>query len=154
MKHLMIGIDPDKDKSGIAISNIKTKEIELYTLGFHDTITYLSARKDEIKEVVIEASWLVKKSSFRIKQEETKEVSYLKGKHVGWNQGVGMCLEDMIKGMGIPYRLQRPLKLVWGKNCRSKISHEEISRFVEFRRGASHIKTTNQEQRDALLLIL
>lgn len=152
MKFLLIGIDPDIEASGIAVKNIETKALELYTKGFFDTVKFLIRNRDSIKEVVVEASWLISKSSWHSSQ--SKETAARIGKDVGRNQATGMCLVDMLKGLGIPVREQKPLKLRWGKDGKSKISHAEIQKIVDFRKAQINVKRTNQEMRDALLLIL
>lgn len=149
---LTIGIDPDIDKSGFAIKNIETKALELYNKGFFDAVEFLKDNKEQIKEVVVEASWLVSKASWH--GSDNKNTASRIGINVGLNQGTGKNLVAMIKALGIPCREVKPLRLRWGKDGRSKISHAEVLKLTEFRKYKVNVKRTNQEMRDALLLIL
>lgn len=153
-KQLIVGIDPDIDKSGVAVRNMDLKTIDLYTLGFYDLVKWIELNKDNIRYIVVEASWLVQKSSFRIRTADSKELASLKGKHVGWNQGVGRCIVSMIVGLGIECREQKPFKLRWGKDGKSKISHLELHKISTFSSHSINVKRTNQEMRDACLLII
>lgn len=153
-KQLIVGIDPDIDKSGVAVRNIELKTIYLYTLPFYDLVKWIEANMDNIRYIVVEASWLLQKSSFRIRAADSKQLASLKGKHVGWNQGVGRCIVSMIVGLGIECREQKPLKLRWGKDGKSKISHIELEKIGNFSSHTINVKRTNQEMRDACLLIM
>ena len=63
MTDLIIGIDPDLEKSGVAVLG---QSLELKNLTFAQTVELFRSHQDEIKKVVIEAGWLNKKSNFRI----------------------------------------------------------------------------------------
>lgn len=78
-KHdMIIGIDPDVDKSGVAELNISTREVEWFSLTFPLLIDYLrSIRKKHLQNesvlVVVEAGWLNKKSCFHDAQGRKAE---------------------------------------------------------------------------------
>ena len=152
MQTLTIGIDPDITKSGVAIKDTKLKTLDLYDLGFFDLISLLIRKKDSIKVVVVEASWLIKKSSWHSSQGQNTASKI--GRDVGLNHGTGLNLVNMIQGLGIAVKLQLPLKKSWGKDGKQKISHIEIQKIVEFRKHTVNVKRTTQEMRDATLLIL
>ena len=62
MTDLIIGIDPDLEKSGVAVLG---RSLELKNLTFAQTVELFRSHQDEIKKVVIEAGWLNEKSNFR-----------------------------------------------------------------------------------------
>ena len=61
---IIIGIDPDVDKSGVALLNTASRCMETSAYDFPNLIDLLIAKRDEAKEknlsliVVVEASWL------------------------------------------------------------------------------------------------
>ena len=59
---MIIGIDPDVDKSGFAIW--QNKELFLYNLSFPKVQEFFLENKDKIKIVIISAGWLNKKINF------------------------------------------------------------------------------------------
>lgn len=68
MTDLIIGIDPDLEKSGVAVLG---RSLELKNLTFAETVELFRTHQDEIKKVVIEAGWLNKKSNFRFGHSKT-----------------------------------------------------------------------------------
>ena len=150
MQTLTIGIDPDITKSGVAVKNSQTKSIELMTLSFYDVFRYLEANKENISKVFIEASWLINKSSWHSSQN--MQTASKIGIKIGLNHGTGINLANIINGLGIPILLKKPLAKKWGFDRKQKISHLEIERLAKL--SSFGIKKSNQEQRDALLLIM
>ncbi|ENG3664447.1 TPA: hypothetical protein RHI59_003621, partial [Acinetobacter baumannii] len=59
---IIIGIDPDLEKSGVAILG---NDLQLKNLTFPETVELFRNEQDSIKKVVIEAGWLNKKANFR-----------------------------------------------------------------------------------------
>lgn len=154
MKTLRVGIDPDVDKSGLAIIDKTTKDIELHNFNCGELVEYLQAKKEQIEYVVIEASWLLGKASFRLNSKDSKEVASLKGLHVGRNQGIGMALVQVLKSLNLTVIERKPLKKIWGKSGKEKISHTELRNLCVKMKYNYNFSRTNQEQRDALLLII
>lgn len=144
---LIIGIDPDVDKSGVATINKKTMQFTLKTLRFFELFKYLEENKEFIKEVRVEASWLVKKTNWHNNKMGTGVASRI-GSNTGANHEVGRKIIEMCEHLGITYVQVKPLKKRW-KGADGKITHKEIASMF-----ASFPAKSNQEQRDALLLIL
>lgn len=147
IKNLVIGIDPDVDKSGVATINKKTMQFTLKTLRFFELLKYLEENKEFIKEVRVEASWLIKKTNWHANSQGTGVASRV-GSSTGANHETGRKIIEMCEYLGIDYVQVKPLKKIW-KGRDGKITHDEISRMIE-----GFPKKSNQEQRDALLLIL
>lgn len=142
----IIGIDPDCDKSGVAVRTYKVKQLELLTLSFFELHKYLSDNKEDIVLVRIEAAWLIQKSNFRngIKAARGERVA----KNVGANHETGRKIEEMCQSLGLKYVLVRPLRKQW-KGPNRKITHAEFVQIFK-----QNFSKTNQEQRDAALLVL
>lgn len=147
LQNLVIGIDPDTDKSGVACINKKDKTFALHTFTFFELFDFLEQNKEFIKEVRIEASWLIKKYNWH---ENTKGVGVAAklGANTGANHETGRKIVEMCIYKEIPFLQVHPLKKCW-KGLNGKITHNEIAKMVP-----NFPKKSNQEQRDALLLIL
>lgn len=147
-KHdMIIGIDPDVDKSGVAELNISTREVEWFLLTFPLLIDYLrSIRKKHLQKesvlVVVEAGWLNKKSCFHDAQGRKAEKV---AKDVGANHETGRKIIEMARHYGFEVVEAPPLLKCW-KGHGGKITHEELSCFTNIK------GKTNQDVRDAILL--
>ncbi|WP_343320245.1 hypothetical protein [Sphingobacterium multivorum] len=144
-KALIIGIDPDVDKSGVAIYNKVTKGIELSVLSFFSLFDLLKLEKSKIREVVVEASWLIKKSNFHNETKGARVASRI-GSKTGANHEVGRKIVEMCESLDIKCICVRPLKKRW-KGRDGKITHEEFKMLTNIS------QRTNQEMRDAGLLV-
>lgn len=134
MTNLIIGIDPDLEKSGVAILG---QSLELKNLTFSETVNLFRSQQDQIKKVVIEAGWLNKKSNFRY--GHSKNAGEKIAKNVGENHATGKLLAEMAKECGLAVVLVRP--------TRTKLNAEQFNCITGWQ------GRTNQEQRDAALLI-
>lgn len=134
MTNLIIGIDPDLEKSGVAILG---QSLELKNLTFSETVNLFRSQQDQIKKVVIEAGWLNKKSNFRY--GHSKNAGERIAKNVGENHATGKLLAEMAKECGLAVVLVRP--------TRTKLDAEQFNCITGWQ------GRTNQEQRDAALLI-
>lgn len=145
---LNIGIDGDIDKSGVAIKDLKTREIKLLSLSFFELLEFLKANEGEINLIRVEAGYLNEKANFHYKGVKTSVAAQI-GSRVGANWQVCKLIVEMCKYLGLKYEEVRPLKKHW-KGTNGKITHEEIKMLCP------QLKETksNQETRDALLLIL
>lgn len=135
MSEIIIGIDPDLEKSGVAIRS--ATHLELKNLAFHEVITLFDTNRDLIKKVVIEAGWLNKKSNFR--NIQSRLVAERTAKNVGENHATGKLLVEMAESKGIPVLTIKP--------TRTKLDSENFNRVTGWQ------GRTNQEQRDACMLI-
>lgn len=151
-KHdIIVGIDPDIEKSGIAIYYKAQRQMEKYTLSFPDLVEKLydlSCLPHNVL-VVVEAGWLVSKSNFHGKQGKRAERI---AKDVGSNHQTGRHTVEMCKHFGLEVIEQKPFDKTW-KGPDRKITHEEINYILESNKLAS-FKQTNQEVRDALLICI
>ncbi len=148
---VVIGIDPDKGKSGVAYLNVRERNFGLLSLDFVGSLNYLfSAKKDmEINGkkfiVVIEGGWL-NRSVWHVKPTDTKALAAKKGYSVGQNHQTGIFLQEFCEANNIPYKVVKPLRKCWQGKDR-KITHEELAAFTGMKQ-----RRTNQEERDAALL--
>ena len=77
---MIIGIDPDLEKSGVAILS---HSLELKNLTFAETVDLFRSQQDQIKKVVIEAGWLNQKANFHNRIGQRKSVGERIAKNVG-----------------------------------------------------------------------
>ncbi|AXY56617.1 hypothetical protein CDG60_08575 [Acinetobacter chinensis] len=133
---MIIGIDPDLEKSGVAILG---KTLELKNLNFAETVELFRTQQDLIRKVVIEAGWLNRKSNFHGYSKQSKSAGERIAKNVGENHATGKLLAEMAQSLGLAVVLVKPV--------RSKLNAEDFNRITGWR-GRS-----NQEQRDAGMLI-
>lgn len=134
MNQIIIGIDPDLEKSGVAILG---SELQLKTMSFAETVELFRSQQDQIKKVVIEAGWLNKKSNFRF--GHSKNAGERIAKNVGENHATGKLLVEMAESLG--------LAVVKVKPTRSKLNAEQFNKITGWQ------GRTNQEVRDAAMLI-
>lgn len=147
MSGIIIGIDPDTDKNGVAIyeriEGIKT--ISFKSLPFFGLFDFLVHNSPRINTVVIEGGWLNSKSNFR--NTKGTSVNATIGKYVGANHETGRKIVEMCEYLGVTYRVVKPLRKIW-KGRDGKITHPELENFTKLK-----LSRTNQEQRDAALLV-
>ncbi|MDV2440712.1 hypothetical protein QR665_14715 [Acinetobacter gerneri] len=136
-KPLIIGIDPDLEKSGVAV--LKDGSLRLDNMRFYDLTQYFEVNKDQIKKVVIEAGWMNKKSNLHGRIGQSKRAGERIAKNVGENHATGKLLVEMAESLGLAVVLVKPTK--------SKKNSEEFNRITGWQ------GRTNQEQRDAGMLI-
>ena len=140
----IIGIDPDTEKSGIAVLNASNREVELLSKTFPETIEFLKWFSETHSNfiIVVEAGWKVKKSNYhKVFGRRGENIA----KKVGSNHETGKKIIQMLEYFRIPVIEHYPLKKIWNGH-EGKITHEEISKFIKFP------KKSNQEVRDAALL--
>lgn len=145
----IIAIDPDKDKSGVALLKTDTRRLTLLCKTFPMLIDFLkflsdvAKRNNETLIVVVEAGWMNKKSNYHDAQGHRAEKI---AKDVGANHETGRKIIEMCEHYGIQVVAYPPLIKCW-KGRDRKITHEELV-------AITHIeeKRTNQEERDAALL--
>ena len=150
MKNLILGIDADVDKSGIAIYSKTSKTLQYNSLSFFDLLEYLKTVKESVDFVKVEAGWLNKKSNFR--NTKIKNVSDAISRKVGENHAVGKKIVEMCDYLGIKNKLSRPHMKRW-KGREGKITHEELIKLLN-PLGIEINKKTNQDVRDSILICL
>lgn len=147
---LIIAIDPDIERSGVAELDKRTKQIKLFSLSFPDLMDYLIAvkRTCEIKnihfKVVVEAGWL-NKGNWHLTPKDTKYSAAEKGRQAGRNHETGRKIVEMCKHYQIQAEEVKPLRKFWqGKD--KKITSEEFNNLTGFKGRSS------QDMRDAGLI--
>lgn len=142
-----VGIDPDVDKSGLAIVSKQEKSVILCQresfFSIIDKIKTLATTVDTKVIFVVEAGWKVKKANFhKIKGAAGEAIA----RGVGANHQVGKLIVEFCKMNDLNVIEAAPLLKCW-KGPGKKITKEEI---LEFATGTPNV--TNQEDRDAILL--
>lgn len=144
----IIGIDPDCEKSGVAILQMASQKMFVENYTFPELVEFFISIKTVYSNpvVIIEAGWL-NKSHFHGKASDSRRLSAAKGNSVGRNHETGRKLVEMAKHYGLNVIKQRPLRKCW-KGPDGKITHEEIKQFIP-----NWPSRSNQETRDAALLV-
>ncbi|HAB71517.1 MAG TPA: hypothetical protein DCE34_11750 [Acinetobacter nosocomialis] len=133
---IIIGIDPDLEKSGVAILG---NDLQLKNLTFPETVELFRNEQDSIKKVVIEAGWKNKKANFRVGGGHSRQVNEQIARRIGMNHATGILLAEIAQALGLAVLLVKPTK--------SKLNADEFNKITGWQ------GRTNQEQRDAGMLI-
>ena len=147
---IIIAIDGDVSRSGVAFLERQTRRLEVANLTFPCLIDYLQAEADRAKAnsqsliVLVEASWLIK-GNWHLSSWERKQRAASKGYDVGRNHETGKKIVEMCQHLGIEVLEHAPLRKGW-KGKDGKITHEELASFTGL------MGRTNQDARDAALL--
>ena len=148
-KTIVIGIDPDVKKSGVAINDKSTGIITSFSFPFPELLDFLkdvSTRFDAT--IYVEASWLIKKSNFH---GGNTRVSSLIAKHVGRNHQTGILIVEMCKHYGLNVIEVEPLAKCW-KGKDKKITLDELKKFAKVELPKKYLKAELQEMLDASLI--
>ena len=145
---VVIAIDPDTVRSGVAVLETETRKMETSSLTFALLLDYLQFVKAKAKEegktfaVVVEAGWLVHKSNYHgVNGRKGERIA----KNVGANHETGRKIIEMCRHWGIHVEEQRPLQKMWrGKG--GKITAGELQEITGL------ASRTSQDARDAALL--
>jgi hypothetical protein len=146
---LIIAIDPDVEKNGVAYLEPATLKLEVLSLTFPQLLDYLQTvnYENELTDnkkilIVVEAGWLNQISNFHTAAGRKGQRI---AKNVGANHEVGKKIVEMARHYGFEVVEQKPLKKIW-KGKDGKITHEELAAFT------SITKKTSQDGRDAALI--
>ncbi len=136
--NMLIGIDPDVYKSGVAFINEKT--ITLKNLTFFELFDFLSFYKEKINKpiVYIECGFL-NKSNWHKKAGKSAAFNTKIGEYTGANFETAKKIVEMCEYLNIPYQPIKPTASKVDSNLFKQITGLKIR--------------TNQEQRDAYMLI-
>ena len=135
---LLIGIDPDVDKSGVAFS--MDNKLKLQNLTFFELFDFLKFYKErENKPTVYIEMGSLNKSNWHTKAGYSQGFNAKIGEKTGRNFEVANKIVEMCKYLDLPYETIKPTK--------SKITNDYFKMLTGLK-----IKT-NQEQRDAFMLI-
>jgi hypothetical protein len=143
----IIAIDPDCDKSGVAILDTETQAIQISAMKFADLVDTLAdwCNMKNGCTVLVEAGWL-NQSNWHLKRGESARMAAAKGNAVGRNHETGRKIVEMAKHFGLEVIELHPLKKMWS-GPDGKITHDEIAYFIP-----GFPARSNQETRDAALL--
>lgn len=138
MDKMMIGIDPDVDKSGFAF--LVGNKLQLQNLTFFEIFETLRFYKENIKKpiVYIEMGSL-NKSNWHTKNDMSAKYNSQIGTKTGRNFEVANKLVEMCKYLDLEFIAIKPTKKKIDSDLFKKITGLTIR--------------TNQEQRDAYMLI-
>jgi hypothetical protein len=138
-KTLYIGIDPDLDRSGVAIWEKNNKILVLKNLSFWQLFDLLKENRDKILIVRIEAGWLNEKSNWHNRYGQSKTAGEAIARNVGENHAVGKLISQMCIYLELNYETVRPTMHKTDKHL--------------FRTLTGYAGNTNQETRDAAALL-
>lgn len=148
----IIGIDPDVDKSGLALLQTNSNKIlELKCFKFPELIEtvreYDKGAKVMFRKlvVVVEAGWL-NSGNWHVNAKDSRQRAAMKGNAVGRNHETGRKIVECLKYYDIEVVEQMPLKKCW-HGPDGKITHEELEYFIP-----DFPSKSNQEARDSALL--
>ena len=148
---VIIAVDPDIDRNGVAVLSRKTKRVNVFSLRFAETIERLQKLHDAANErnerivILIEGGWL-NPSNWHFRYTDSKAKCAAMGRHVGMNHECGILLTEMCGHYNLPYRIIKPLEKRWqGRD--GKITQDEITQFIP-----DLPKRMNQDERDATLI--
>lgn len=142
---VIIAIDPDVNKSGVAVVSRERKDVEVFSRSFPELLEYLKMAATHTSiAVVVEASWKIS-HNWHAHRGDSKGTVARKGNDAGRCHEVGRKICECARYYGLEVVEKLPLKKIW-KGREGKITHEEISAFMPIG------KRSNQEERDAALL--
>jgi hypothetical protein len=137
MDMIYIGIDPDAKKNGIA--TIESNKLELYNLTFFETLDFIKNIMLIGKVYVFIEAGFLNQANWHTKIGQSIATAAEIGNRTGANHETARKLHEMVEYLGCSYKLVKPTS--------SKIK-------TEFFHKITGIKKSNQEQRDAAMLII
>lgn len=140
-----IGIDPDIRCSGVAV--VKDGSIGLFNMTLQEILADALSRPADSTVYVVEASWLIGSANWHLRQGNGRRVSSAMGYDIGRNHQIGIDIVCMLRHLGFDVMEKKPLRKIWAGRD-GKITHDELVRITRMKQRRS-----NQEQRDALLLV-
>jgi len=157
---LIIGIDPDLDKSGVAVwCTVKKEFLVLSALNINDLLATLKPERtmegmffpfgyygmESIKSIRIDAGWLNKKSNYH-KQQGPRRRERI-AKNVGENHGVGKIIAQILEARGFKIELIKPTN--------AKLTFDNFNRITsnKYLSNFDKLKTFKQEIIDAAMLV-
>lgn len=155
---IIIGIDPDVKRSGIAVLDMKAENISLYLMAFPELIRWLQDQDEAMcrdmkrRLVVVEASWKTQ-ANWHGRYGDSRRVSARKGYDVGCNHETGRKIVEMAQSTLLEVKEKCPLRKIW-KGPDGKITHGELMSLFDGSGIVCNTRRSNQEERDAALLAL
>ncbi|MBC7749201.1 MAG: hypothetical protein H7Z76_11620 [Methylotenera sp.] len=138
MKKILIGIDPDTEKSGFA--KIEGSQLKLDNLTFFELLEELKFYKErEIKPIIYIECGFLNKSNWHVKEGFNSKTTAQIGQRTGANHEVAKKIIEMCIYLQLPYVQVKPTA--------SKITNDFFKSLTGYK------GKTNQEQRDSFMLI-
>lgn len=147
---VVIGIDPDCDKSGVAKIDKSNGTMAVSAIPFPELLDMLAVEDAKAKAngrkllIVVEAGYINKKTNFHYFGDNPKIASAI-GAKVGRNHEITHKLVEICEHWNISVTEKEPLPKIW-KGKGGKISA------AEFQYLTGYSKRTNQDARDAALI--
>lgn len=143
----IIGIDPDVERSGIAVLDVRSGEFDSVTSrNFFEALECLRRYAQVKSPVVVVIEDSDKSVNWHYNSKDKPGIIAAKGRSVGMCHATTRHLKECAEAMGLTVVMQPPLRKLWS-GPDGKITHEEAGAFM---RGLP--QRTNQEARDAALL--
>ena len=148
----IIGIDPDCEKSGLAIFLPVTNKMLTCCLPFCELIDHILGWVENYETTcVVEAGWK-NQSNWHLENCNKRQAAAI-GNAVGRNHETGRKIVEILRHYGVDVYEQPPYVKTWlGKD--RKITHDEIVELLDNNGIEYYFKRTNQEVRDAMLIAL
>lgn len=148
-----IGIDPDCEKSGMAVYLPNVQKMLTCCVPFAELIEQVLGWVENYNVVVaVEAGWK-NQSNWHIGNNCNKRQAAAIGNAVGRNHETGRKIVEMLQHYGVEVWEQPPYLKTWKGHDR-KITHEEVVEILRDNGITYTFKKTNQEVRDAILIAL
>jgi len=143
----ILGIDPDLDKSGIALLDCQLGQfLKVSAVSFVEMTLILRGDvpdKDDIT-IVLEDSDL--STNWHVNPRDNVHVAAAKGRSIGMCHATARHIKELAEYYQMQVVQMKPLRKCW-KGPNGKITHDECAQFMR------NLPTrTNQEMRDAALL--
>ena len=102
---IIIGIDPDCDRSGVAVLDMRAREMQMHSMTFPELVQYLTCVAADGVEgmrilVVVEASWRTE-TNWHGRRGDGYRVAAKKGYSVGRNHETGRKISEMAQAYGL-----------------------------------------------------
>lgn len=165
---IIIGIDPDIDRSGVAVLRTEARSMRVDKLRFPDMLDFVAreareaAAEGKSVAVWVEAGWL-NPSNWHTRPGMSANYNASIGQAVGRNQAVGMLAIQMLQHMGIPASPIKPLPKVmrvgrstiqmWSGRY-GKATATDLAQLLQAHGISATPARMNQDQRDAALIAL
>lgn len=158
MTKIIIGIDPDVDKSGVAtltLKDNKPQSLNIRSLSFAHLIDYITTLKAKLKDqpdsqlIVSVETNKAGSNNWHLSPRDNRAQIAAKGYHLGRNHETGQKLLEIVRHLGINTIAHPPLIKLWQGRFK-KITHQELTQVIPD--NLIEKTRTNQEERDATLI--
>lgn len=153
---IIIAIDPDVDRSGVAYLHLSSGKVEASALRFADLMDYLQRIKTGVSLsgedalVIVEAGWM-NANNWHTGNIRSIAAAAKTGQNTGRNHEVARKIAEMSRHYGLDTMEVKPLRKCW-KGRDGKITHDELNSLMKASGIQPVLSRTNQEMRDAVLL--